>query len=127
MPRFTCHLFVCGNRREAGHPRGCCDPEGNGALREAFQREIKRRGLAPLVRANQAGCLEQCELGPTVVVYPQGIWYGGVRLEDVPRIVDETVVGGGVLADLLIADEHLNARACGLPLPPRRERGISPG
>jgi len=43
------------------------------------------------VRANRAGCLDQCELGPTVVIYPQQIWYGKVTLDDVERIIDETV------------------------------------
>ncbi len=108
MPAFTCHLFVCCNRREPGHSRGCCDPEGNETLRERFKQEFKRRGLGPLYRANKAGCLDQCELGPTVVIYPQGIWYGGVTLEDVPRIIDETILDGRVLKDLLIPDEQLN-------------------
>jgi len=56
------------------------------------------------VRANTSGCLDQCELGPTVVIYPQGIWYGHVTPADVPRILDETIIGGRVLADLLIDD-----------------------
>ena len=79
-------------------------------LRDCFKTELKRRNLGPLVRANQAGCLDQCELGPTVVIYPQEIWYGGVKLEDVPRIIEETIIGGRVLEDLLIPDEKLNAR-----------------
>ena len=108
MPAFTCHLFVCCNRREPGHSRGCCDPEGNEALRERFKQEFKRRGLGPLYRANQAGCLDQCEVGPNIVIYPQGIWYGGVTLDDVPRIIDETILGGRVLNDLLIPDAQLN-------------------
>lgn len=114
MPPFTSHIFVCCNRREPGHSRGCCDPDGSEALRNRFKMEIKARGLGPLVRANQSGCLEQCEVGPTVVIYPQGIWYGGVRVEDVPRILDETVIGGRVLADLLIPDDVLN-NTKGLP------------
>lgn len=110
MPRFTSHIFVCCNRREPGHGRGCCNPDGSDALRNCFKAEVKRRGLSPLVRANQSGCLDQCELGPTVVIYPQQIWYGGVRIEDVPRIIEETVLGGRVLADLLIPDERLNVK-----------------
>jgi (2Fe-2S) ferredoxin len=108
MPKFTCHLFVCCNRREPGHSRGCCDPEGTEALRERFKQELKKRNLGPLVRANKAGCLDQCEQGPNVVIYPQGIWYGGVKLEDVPRIVEETVIGGRVIQELVIRDEFLN-------------------
>lgn len=113
MPQFTSHLFVCCNRREAGHARGCCNPDGSDALRNCFKAALAARGLGPLVRANQSGCLDQCELGPTVVIYPQAIWYGSVKLEDVPRIIEETIVHGRVLADLLIPDERLNARKLG--------------
>src|SRR5436305_9577657 len=100
MPRFSHHVFVCGNVREPGHPRGCCDPSGHQRLREAFKKELKKAGLGPLVRANHAGCLDQCEHGPVVVIYPQGVWYGGVTADDVPRIVRETLVEGKVLDDL---------------------------
>jgi (2Fe-2S) ferredoxin len=108
VPGFDCHLFVCCNRRDPGNPRGCCDPDGNGRLRELFKAELKRRGLGLTIRANEAGCLDQCELGPTVVIYPQQIWYGHVRAEDVPRIVEETVIHGRVIEELLIADDELN-------------------
>ena len=66
--------------------------------------------MAYQVRANKAGCLDQCELGPTVVIYPQAIWYGGVQLGDVSRIIDETIIGGRILEDLLIPPEKLNCR-----------------
>jgi (2Fe-2S) ferredoxin len=110
MPQFTHHVFICANRREPGHTRASCDPEGEEALKKAFKKEIERRGLKPLVRANTAGCLDQCELGPTVVIYPQAIWYGGVKLSDVPRIVEETIVGGRIVEELRIPDERLNCR-----------------
>jgi (2Fe-2S) ferredoxin len=110
MPEFTSHIFICCNRREPGNSRGCCNPDGSDALRNRFKTELKKRNLGPLVRANQAGCLDQCELGPTVVIYPQAIWYGGVKPDDVPRIIEETIVGGRILADLLIPAEKLNCR-----------------
>lgn len=110
MPAFTSHLFICGNRRPEGSPRGCCNPDGTDALREAFKAELKQRGLGPLVRGNASGCLEQCELGPVVVIYPQAIWYGRVQVADVPRIIDETIVGGRILEDLRIPDSLLNCR-----------------
>ena len=110
MPKFTHHIFVCCNQRAPSSLRGCCDPEGSEALRSRFKAEVSRRGLKPLVRANKAGCLDQCELGPTVVIYPQQIWYGGVKPEDVPRIIDETVIGGRVIQELLIDDEMLNTK-----------------
>ena len=113
MAQFTHHIFVCCNRREPGHSRGCCDPEGSEKLREAFKTELKKRKLGPLVRANKAGCLDQCERGATVVIYPQAIWYGGVTLADVPRIVEETIVAGRIIPDLVIPDECLNCKAKG--------------
>ena len=128
MPAFTNHLFICTNQRSPDHPRGCCNADGSEALRNAFKAEVKKRGLGPLVRANSAGCLDQCEHGPCVVIYPQGIFYGGVTLEDVPRILEETVVSGRIIDELVIAPEclnnpncpHIEARkAAAMPVPPR--------
>jgi len=112
MPAFTHHIFVCGNRRAPDHPRGCCDPDASDALRAAFKAELKSRQLGPLVRANKSGCLEQCEHGPTVAIYPQGVFYGGVTADDVPRIIEETVIGGRVVESLRITDACLNNRDC---------------
>src|SRR5262245_12439752 len=112
MPAFTHHVFVCGNQREPGHKRGCCDLEGNQKLRDAFKTELKRAGFGHLARANHTGCLDQCEHGPTVVIYPQGIWYGKVKMEDVSRIVQRTIIGGEVLSDLVIPDACLNNTRC---------------
>jgi (2Fe-2S) ferredoxin len=108
MPAFTHHIFICINQRDSGSSRGCCDPDGDEELRSAFKKELKRRDLKSHVRANAAGCLDQCELGPTVVIYPQAIWYGGVKVKDVPRIVEETIIHGRILADLLIPADKLN-------------------
>lgn len=122
MASFAHHLFVCGNVRAADHPRGCCDPEGADHLRDAFKAELKRQGLASSSRANSAGCLDQCEHGPTVVIYPQNIWYGWVRVEDVPRIVEQTIMHGVVLEDLLIQEICLNNPRCEHRLGARRRR-----
>jgi len=92
--RFRYHLFVCENRRPYDDARGSCAPRGSEAIREAFKEEIARRHLKGEVRANAAGCLDACALGPTVVVYPEGIWYVRVRLEDVPEIVESHLVNG---------------------------------
>ena len=110
MPEFTHHVFVCCNRREPGHRRGCCNPEGDNKLRDLLKAEVQRRNLGPTVRVNQAMCLDQCEYGPTVVVYPQQIWYGRVQSADAARIVEETILHGRVLEDLLIPAACLNTK-----------------
>ncbi|WP_425618814.1 ferredoxin [Anatilimnocola sp. NA78] len=108
MAQFTHHIFVCCNQRKKDHARGSCDPDGDEELKSTLKKELEKRGLKPMVRANEAGCLDQCELGPVIVIYPQAIWYGGVRIKDVPRIVEETIVNGRILPDLLIPDDKLN-------------------
>ncbi len=92
--RFRYHVFVCENRRPPEDQRGSCAGRGGNAVRAALKAEIARRGLDAEVRANAAGCLDACPAGPAIVVYPEGIWYGGVRVEDVPEIVERHLVKG---------------------------------
>jgi len=107
MPRFTKHIFICMNQREPGHPRPCCDPTGQGELQHLFKVKLAQRGIE-LVRANKSGCLDQCELGLTVAVYPEGIFYGGVRPQDVDEIIESHIVNGRPVERLRIPDEILN-------------------
>jgi (2Fe-2S) ferredoxin len=95
------------NQREPDHPRPCCDPTGQGELQRLFKTKLAHRGL-DLVRANKSGCLDQCELGPTVVVYPDAVWYGGVKPEDVDEIIESHIVGGKPVERLIIPDAILN-------------------
>jgi (2Fe-2S) ferredoxin len=107
MPRFRYHVFVCENVRPPEDPRGSCGAKGSAAVRQAFNEELRRHGLKGTVRANTAGCLDACAHGPSVVVYPDGVWYGGVRPEDVAEIVERHLVGGEPVARLLIPGMNL--------------------
>lgn len=93
-PPYEHHVFVCTNRRPEGSPKGCCASKGSEEVRSRFRIELDRHGLLGEVRANAAGCLDACERGVTVVVYPDGVWYGGVTVEDVAEIVKAHLVGG---------------------------------
>lgn len=109
MAKFEKHIFVCTNQRPDGNPRGCCDPSGNAELHRVFKEKLKQRGIAnSKVRANKAGCLDQCEVGPTVVVYPDAVWYGGVTPADVDEIIESHIVGGHPVERLVIPDSVLN-------------------
>jgi (2Fe-2S) ferredoxin len=112
MPPFERHVFVCCNQREPGHPRGCCDPDAQDVLQKAFKKALAARGLGKRVRANRSGCLDQCEHGPTVVVYPDAIWYGRVTLADVDEIIDSHIVLGKPVARLRLPDECINTVTC---------------
>ena len=109
MAKFRHHIFVCENERPEGDPRGCCSRKGSVAIREALKQECNKRGWKGIVRVNKAGCLDQCHLGPTVVIYPAQTWYGGVQLSDVPKIAD-ALEKGETVAALRIPDEHLTGR-----------------
>ena len=117
MPKFEKHIFVCCNTREPGSARPCCNPGGQGELRKLFKEKLAARGLKGKVRANQSGCLDQCEHGPNLVVYPEAVWYGRVRPEDVDEIIESHIVGGRPVERLLIPDDCLNNREC-----PHRKR-----
>lgn len=93
-PPYERHVFVCTNRRPPESPRGSCAAKGSEDLVAAFKRELAAHGLAGTVRANASSCLDACEQGPSVVVYPEGVWYGRVTVEDVPEIVREHLEGG---------------------------------
>jgi (2Fe-2S) ferredoxin len=94
MPLYEHHVFVCENRRAEDDPKGCCAAKGGVELRAALKLAAKQACRPGKVRVNAAGCLDQCAHGPTVVVYPEAVWYGRVSLEDVDEIVREHLVGG---------------------------------
>lgn len=112
MPKFERHVFVCNNERAPGHPRGCCASRGGKEVRDALKAEAKKHGLAGRVRINQAGCLDQCEHGVTLVVYPEQVWYGFVKLADVPEIVARHLAGGEPVERLRLPDGCLNTARC---------------
>ena len=101
-------MFVCINERPADHPKGCCKAKGGIEVRDKLKSELTARGISKLVRANNAGCLDQCEHGVTVVVYPEQVGYGGVTVDDIPELIDKHLVGGEAVERLMIPDQpHL--------------------
>ncbi len=111
MAAFERHVFVCTNVREAEHPRGCCAAREGEAIREALKAAAGKR-LGKRVRINTAGCLDQCEHGVTVVVYPEAVWYGFVTLADVEEIVESHLVSGRVVERLRLSEGCINTSSC---------------
>ena len=102
-PPYTRHVFICTNRRADDNPKGSCAAKGSEEVRQRFKEEIDARGLRSEVRANASGCLDACERGVSVVVYPEGVWYGGVTVDDVKQIVEEHLVAGRPVERLKMA------------------------
>lgn len=93
MKPFKKHVFICTNHRPEDDPRGSCAAKGSEAIRDRFKELMKARGIKGAMRANAAGCLDQCAQGCTVVVYPEAVWYGKITLADVEEIVDKHLIG----------------------------------
>jgi (2Fe-2S) ferredoxin len=109
LPKFERHIFSCTNQRPDRSPRGCCDPSGGAELHRQFKAKLSERGIRNTrVRANKSGCLDQCEMGPTVVVYPEAVWYGHVTAEDVDEIIHSHIIGGKPVERLILPAAVLN-------------------
>jgi (2Fe-2S) ferredoxin len=89
--KYKKHIFICINQRPAGERQSCGEAHGM-ELVEAFKSRIKRDKLNMDVRAQKTGCLDICELGPSIVVYPEGVFYGKVDIADVEEIYQSHII-----------------------------------
>ena len=96
------HAFFCVNRREDG--KRCCADVGAAACRDHAKRRMKELGKhgRGMVRVNQCGCLDRCEQGPVLVVYPEAVWYTYVDREDIDEIIDRHFLRGEIVERLRI-------------------------
>jgi len=96
---YQLHVFCCTNVRPINHSRGSCARKNAVQLREYMKQKAKAMCLGR-IRINASGCLDRCELGPTMVIYPGGIWYRYKTEEDVDEILDQHVAKGKVVERL---------------------------
>ncbi len=101
------HVFLCENKREGGD-RECCADKDSKRLRKVLKEKTKAAKLDQRIRINGAGCLDRCEEGPTVVVYPEGRWFRLKNEADMDRFVETYLKDGSVagIEDLELPDEH---------------------
>ena len=102
MSFYQYHVFFCTNQRENGE--SCCADFNSQSMRDYAKQRCKQLGLHKdgKVRINSAGCLNRCELGPVMVVYPEGTWYTWVDQEDVDEIIDSHLVQGKPVERLML-------------------------
>lgn len=102
MTYYKKHLFFCTNQREGG--RKCCQDAAASELRLYAKSKIKQLGLAGAggVRVNIAGCLGRCAEGPSLVIYPEGVWYTYHSKSDIDEILDRHIIKGEIVNRLLM-------------------------
>ena len=103
VKKLKAHIFICTNERAPGHPRGCCKEKHSEDLIKLFKAGLAEAGLAGEVRAQRAGCLDTCEYGPTVTIYPDNVWYGKVQPADVAEIIRSHLIEGKPVERLRIS------------------------
>ncbi len=102
MSYYRRHVFFCVNRRDP--PEACCANRGSPELAAYAKQRIKELGLSGKgeIRINKSGCLDRCEEGPVLVVYPDAVWYTYVDRADIDEIIDRHVIGGEIVERLRI-------------------------
>ena len=102
MSYYRHHLFFCVNQREGG--RSCCGQHGAQAMRDYLKTKIKEAGLAGPggVRVNSAGCLDRCDRGPVLVIYPDAVWYTYIDREDIDEILERHIIQGERVERLVV-------------------------
>jgi len=102
MNHYLRHVFFCCNQREGG--ARCCNDHGSQKMREYAKDRIKELKLAGQgkIRINLSGCLDRCDEGPVIVVYPEAIWYTYVDREDIDEIITEHLQNGRIVERLRI-------------------------
>lgn len=102
MSYYRYHLFFCTNQRDDGRP--CCAQHAAQKMRGYLKERVKEFGLAGAggIRINTAGCLDRCDKGPVIVVYPEDTWYTYVDAEDIDEILEKHLIAGEVVDRLKI-------------------------
>lgn len=106
MLAFRHHVFVCTNRKPDDD--GCCAARGSEEVLKTLRAEIAARKLQGEIHVTACGSLGTCGHGPNLVVYPDGTWYSGVSVKDVPELIEQHLLGGKVVDRLAWLDrDHL--------------------
>ncbi len=105
MPKPKYHILVCTTTRPPGNPRGSCGEKGSKDLIPAFYEEIEKRMLFGQILITESSCLGPCPIGATVVVYPDAVWYKGVKPSDVAEIMEAHIANGKPVERLAVPDE----------------------
>lgn len=104
MNKLKKHIFICENIRDESNSKQSCGRLGGIEIRNEFKKRLRELGLSQTIRANSAGCLGACKHGPVAVVYPEGRWYGELKLDDIDEIIQSELINNEKVKRLEIVD-----------------------
>ena len=92
MSKYDKHIFICINKRahDSDNKKSCGDI--GLLIRNELKKQITGLNSKIKIRVNKSGCLNECQLGPALVVYPNGDWYTKVSVDDIPKIIDKSIL-----------------------------------
>ena len=94
--KYQKHILVCGGTG--------CTSSGSPKVIEKLEKEFEAKGLTDKIQIVKTGCFGLCELGPIMIVYPEGTFYSRVEIDEIPRIVDEHLIGGKPVKEFLYSE-----------------------
>ena len=106
--KFDKHIFICTNDRGKNSSRQSCGDCGGLDIRMEFVKLINESGLKGKVRANKSGCLDICEQGPAIVIYPKGFWYLGIERKNIKKIFKHSIIDDEPVPELIDSKQQLD-------------------
>lgn len=100
---YKTHVFCCINEKGKKSEKKCCKFRGAEKLRDYMKEQAKKLGIKK-IRVNKAGCLDRCDIGPVMVIYPEGVWYSYDNKDDVDEILQKHIIEGGRVERLRITE-----------------------
>jgi len=99
---FDKHVFCCINKRPESNPKSCCSLKGSEKLHQELKIKIKNLKINKKIRINKSGCLDRCDLGPVLVIYPEGTWYSYKSSKDIDEIINSHLLNNKIVKRLEI-------------------------
>ncbi|MCP5462880.1 MAG: (2Fe-2S) ferredoxin domain-containing protein [bacterium] len=100
------HIFVCTHSRTSEHSRPCCASLASDDLRIYMKKRCKELKVRR-VRVNSSGCLNRCECGPVMVIYPEGVWYSFSCKEDIDEVIQSHLIGNRIVTHLQLSNNDI--------------------